>query len=635
MIFSHRMDQGLAKMLFLLSLSLIISLILLACPAMAKELHSDYHYSGDSFVVGGEVITVTHYDFYDTTVILGVNERTYIIRDGECESSATKDYCITDIYQDRENATEDDPIKFQDNKIYAGVEVTIRDRGPDIILTRTFSNTSVTLGQEITISVTIKNNGSEGTDSFIYQETMPDGVIITSASSTADFTHHQLTFEANIAPSSQKTFSYTFELEDYNDFSSFATANYTYEGKSFGLKSSTAKVTIKKPYTMAITLSPASLEAYEEATFSLKLTNTYTEPITVNKLTVKVPSAVSVLSEEGDLEKQGDTYFWNGSLLTGRYEDFSLNLRPLKSGKYDIAVNLSVTAGYGDKFSENKTNLLTSRVKAIVPTLTLSDTSLSEGSNFRLSLAVENQNEKLIFKNIKAHIRSSFFESEVAPLDLLAPDKATTLFVAEDLEAPTVNSSRSIDIVAYGTYETSGGELLNFTKKQALQVTPLNKVIVITQKADKARINSSKNITVDVSIKNNNQEAIQVEVGDSYSEGAVLLGGKTSNTLSFTKAETQAAYTYRLNIPDSYDKPQLLIITTVTIPSKNYTDTSTMNISVNITRPPALNASTGNTTKTTNATNETQAKEPVKKEEKPGFFKRIIDAIRDFFKKLI
>lgn len=614
------------SLLFLLSF-----LILAASPALAKELYSEWHYSGDSFLAAGEAITVTHYSFYDTTVILGVNERTYIIEKGECKSSATRDYCITDIFQDRENATEDDHVKFTSNEILAGIEVTIRDRGPSITITRDFSNTSILVGQEIRVSVVIKNNGSEGTDSLVYRETLPEGVIFTSSSSSASYTPHELTFEANIPASSQKSFSYSFKLQDYSDFSTFAIINYTYEGLQFGLKSSTTKITVKKPYELSITLSPSKLTLFEKADYAVKVTNKYTKEIDVNHLYIKVPSAISVLSTSGDLEKEGEVYYWSGSLPTGRYESFSFELKPVKSGKYNIELNLSVTAGDEGKFNENKSNLLTSEIKSLIPTLTLSQSSLSEGAIFRLSFGVENPNEGIILKNIKAWINSSFFQKDIASVDSLAPGKGITLYSDSNMIAPLVDSSKKFDITAYGTYETTLGEKFNFSKKQTLQVTPLSKAITISLKADKTKMNASQNLTVNVSIKNNNQEPVQVEVSDSYSEGATLMGGKISNTLSFTKAETKQAYAYILNIPEHYDKEELIITTTASIPSKNYTDTKTINISVNLTKPVVEDEISANDT----VAPETPPKEEAKPEEKPGFFKRVIDAIRNFFKKMI
>ena len=151
---------------------IILSFLLLGLTSLASadDIHNDWHYSGDTFTVDGEVIMLTHYDFYDSTVILSVNKNTYIISKGGCKETATKKYCITDIFQDLAGSEEGDPIKFEGGKAYAGIKVLISTRGPDIEISRSFSTTTPELNQEVTVTITIDNDGIEGTDSFVYEE---------------------------------------------------------------------------------------------------------------------------------------------------------------------------------------------------------------------------------------------------------------------------------------------------------------------------------------------------------------------------------------------------------------------------------------------------------------------------------
>jgi len=614
---------------------LIISawlLLTLALPlAFAKDLHSDWHYSGDSFSVGNEVILVTHYDFYDTQVILDVNDRTYIIDEGSCKFSPTREYCIDDIYQNLKNSTSKDPVKFEDGKPYAGIKIIVRARGPDLSVSRVFSTTSPELGSEASVSVTIKNQGSEGTDSLLYQETFPAGIILTSSSSGTERSANTITYNLNVPANSEKTFTYSFKALEYLEFTSTARINYTYAQQSLGIKSSDTKIKVKRPYDLILELSPNEVEPSDQAALSVKITNAVSGTIKVSEFKIQIPSLVSVQTKSGELELKNMVYYWNGSIETGQYRMFNLLLKPKLSGKYSLRVDIKAIDPEDELFIENKTINLSSKLKALEPILSISDDSLAEGSWFRIAFSVKNPNKYAAFKNIKSAVKSELFAEQAAEyVDDLPPEKTKTVLINDTLEVPYVNATKKFIIEAFGTYETSGGELLNFSKKLTLTVTPVSKAITIMQSPDKKKLKAGENITINVDIKNNNAEAIQVEVQDSYSEGAALIGGKTSGAVSFTKAETQKAYTYNLNIPNSYDKTWLLITTTATILGKNFTDSKALNISVNITKPFVANKTSDNKT-----AEPEPAKKDVKKEEKPGFFNKVFDALNSFFKRLL
>ncbi len=623
------MSKKLGTIIILL-ISILLLLALSLPLAFAKELHSDWHYSGDSFSVGDEVILVTHLDFYDTQVILDVNDRTYVIDEGSCKSSPTREYCIDDIYQNRYNATEDDNIKFEDGVAYAGINIIVNTRGPDLKVTREFSTTSPELGSVVSVSVTIENEGSEGTDSLLYQETFPVGITLTSSSSGTERSANTLTYDINVPTDSEKTFTYSFKALDYLEFTSTARINYTYAQQSFGIKSSDTKVKVKRPYDLTFELSPKEVEPTDQAALSMKITNAVSDTIKVSELKIQIPSSLSVQTKPGELELKNGVYFWNGSIETGKYRMFNLLLKPRISGKYSIRADLKVIDPEDKLYLENKTVELVSKLKPLEPILSISDDSLAEGSWFRLAFSVENQNKYAVFKNIRSAVRSELFAEQPAEyVDDLPPEKAKTVLINDTLDVPYVNATTKFTIEAFGTYETSGGELLNFSKKQTMTVTPVSKAITIMQSPDKKKLKAGENITINIDLKNNNAEAIQVELQDNYSEGVALIGGKTSGAVSFTKAETQKAYTYNLNIPDSYDKPWLLITTTATILGKDFTDSKTLNISVNITKPAVENKTSENKT-----AGPEPAKETIKQEPKPGFFQKVIDAISSFFRSL-
>ena len=607
-------------------LIIFILIVLLSSLIEAEDLHGDWYFSGDTFTVEGDVYLVTHYNFYDTMVVLRVNDNAYIIEEGRCRSAPTKKYCIDEIYRDLANASESDPIKFEEGEIYAGIYVKISTKGPDISISRSFSTTNPELNEEVTVTVTLENEGDEGTDSFLYKDMFPKGVIITASSSGTERTSRTITYDSNIPPDSEKTFTYRFKVTDYLEFTSQAEATYYYAGSEQSITVSSKTIKVVKPYEFTTTLSPKSIEVGEQSALSIKIENLVSKEIEVNELRIIIPSFLSLQAKPGELEKRNEKYYWNGTLDSGEYKMINLLLEPVKSRTYGVSIGIRVTDSENKEFSEVKTVSLTSTLKELEPILSVLDTSVSEGSSFRVAFSVKNPNEKVGFRNIKASVKSEIFPELKAELEDLMPGKTQTLIVNDTLTAPFLDEKTEYEIEALGSYETTTNEQFEFSKKATLTVTPVSEVITILQSIDKTDIDVEENVTVTVEIKNNNEEAVQVSVHDDYSEGASIIGGKTSDTIYFDGIGTKQAYTYKLQIPLTYNKEELVITTSASIQEKNYVDNKTTIINVNLTEPVEKEE--------LQEEPEEELKPEQKKEKEPGFFKKIINAIADFFNSL-
>lgn len=603
---------------------------LLSFVVEAKDLHNDWHYSGDTFNVEGDTIMVTHFDFYDPTVLLQVNKNTYIMREGDCKQTATRDYCITEIFNDIDTQDEDAPIKFQGGVAYAGIKILVRTRGPDIKISRTFSTTSPELNQEVTVTVTVENTGDEGTDSFLYADSYPAGVIITSLSSGKS-TPRSITYDLNFPVNEEKSFAYAFKVTDYLEFSTQPKAYFTYASQNTSVSVSSANIKVIKPYSFTATLSTNSFEVGEQATLNAKIENKVSEEINVDELKIMVPSLISIQSASSELVKSNEVYTWQGSLDSGDDKAISMVLKPAKSGNYIIPVSVKIKDSEGKSFSETTNLSLSATLKPLEVILSVLETSVSEGSSFRVAFSVKNPNKNIGFRNIKAGVRSEIFPELGAAITDLMPGKTQTLIVNDTLTAPFIGEKKTYDIEAHGTYESTTNEKLNFSQKATLTVTPVSQIITITQEADKQEVLSGENVTLTIKIINNNQQAIQVNVSDKYSDGVSLIGGKaTEPLLSFDSAGTKQAYTYKLHVPLDYKQSELAITTFASIPAKDYALNKTLTLKIKG-APPKEGGENKSSEQKTPETPQTEEK----KDEKQGFFEKVINGISGFFKRLL
>ncbi|MBW2991283.1 hypothetical protein KY348_06295 [Candidatus Woesearchaeota archaeon] len=613
---------------FFVLISIFLLLILSFPLAQAKSLHGAWHYSGDTFTVEDDVFLVTHYNFEDMTVVLYVNDDSYVINEGDCKLTPTRQYCIDEIFRDLAGADEDDPIKFEEGVVYAGIYIKIDTRGPEISVSRDFSATKPELNEEVSVDVTVKNEGTENAGSFIYEESFPEEVIVTSSSFGTQRTYRSVIYETkSIAIDDEKTFSYRFKVTDYIKFTSSPEASYMYEGTQNSVKISDKKVEVTKPYDFKVTLSPKSVETTDQTALSIKIENEVSDNIEVEELKITIPPFVSLQTRLGELEKKNENYYWSGSIEPEKYKMLNLLLKPLKSGVYEIPATLNVTDSDGKEFSDSEKVTLTSKIIDLEPILSVRDSSVSEGADFRVAFSVKNPNKRVGFKNINASVVSEIFPDMKVELEELLPDKTQTLIVDDALTAPFLDEKKNYNIEALGSYDTTTNERFEFSEKETLTVTPVSQAISIIQSTDKKEADAGGNITVTVKIKNNNEEAIQVNVYDKYPGDVNLIGGKTSGTVFFEDAGTEQAYTYKLQIPLTYDKEELEIISSATIEEKDFSDDKTLTIKV---KPPEPEEE------------EEPEEEPEikpeleqEKEKKPGFLEKVVNAVAGFFKRLL
>jgi hypothetical protein len=524
---------------------------------------------------------------------------------------------------------ENDPIKFEGGVAYAGIEILVRTIGPDIKISRSFSTTSPELNQEVTVTVTIENTGSEGTDSFIYTDSYPAGVIITSSPNSKS-TIHSITYDLDFPISTERSFTYAFKVNDYLQFTTQPIAYFTFAGENTNVSVSSANIKVIKPYSFTATLSLNTFEAGEQATLSAKIENDVSEEINVDELKIMVPSLISVQSASSELVKSNEAYTWQGSLDSVEDKTISMVLKPTKSGNYIIPVSVKIKDSEGKSFFETTNLSLSVTLKPLETILSVLETSVSEGSSFRVAFSVKNPNNNIGFRNIKAGVRSEIFPELRAALIDLMPGKTQTLIVNDTLIAPFLGEKKTYDIEAYGTYESTTNEELNFSQKATLTVTPVSQIITITQESDQQEVLTGENVTLIVNIINNNQQAIQVNVNDKYPDGVSLVGGKAIEPLlSFDSAGTKQAYTYKLHVPLDYKQSELAITTFASIPAKDYALNKTLTLKIK-SAPPIEGEENKSSEQKTPETPQTEEK----KDEKQGFFEKLISGISDFFRRL-
>ncbi len=613
-------------------LVLLALLLLLASPVDAiSALYDEWHHSGDTFIKDGETYLVTHYRIDDESVVLKVNTNSYVIKEGDCKSSMTREYCVASIDREIDTDSEDSHVKYISGTAYAGINIVIYPLGPDISISREFTDTTPEPNQEVKASVTIENEREFSADNFIYTETFPDNVKVTDYSSGFSLAGNTLTYQSSVFQVLSKvSLTYTFIIKDYVSFTSKGVGRYEYAGSMASANSSATTFSLNKPYSLTFSVSPLSVETGEDTALSVRVENEESGSINVSLLELKITSPVRVSSLPAGLSKVGEAYRWNGTIITDGFKQITMLLATTKDGDYPIALRLFLNDSNGKNFSENKTLILKATYEAIDSIVSVKEKTVTEGESYRIALSFNNPNKKkVIMRNIKGNITSYLFGQMPFSLEELGPGQTKTVLVNDSLPVPFVDEKKVYDIIFSGSYDLNFGKSLNFSEKATLTVTPTNETLSIVQSSDKKSVEAGSNVTLTVKIKSNTQESFIVESKDTIPADAVLLGGATDARLSFAKSEEKQAYIYDLMVPESHGEGTITITTTASIPSRGYSLVRSFNITVT---PPAGKETNVTASPEEAPVEETPTAEPEKKE---GFFTKVINAVSDFFTRLL
>ena len=607
----------------------LLLLVLASGNAEADVLKDAWYNSGDSFTVEGITYLINHYDFYATSAILKANDQSIVLKEGQCKASGERKYCLTEIDTNlnREEG-ETGHVKYESGNIYAGLHFIISSLGPTILVSRSFSDSSPELNEEVTVTTTITNSGEMQCDELFYTDTYPAGVVITSGSSGAEYTSQTLSYRTiNILPRETRTIIYTIKLTDYLKVSNMAGIRYFYEGVQTSMNTSSVSLSVVRPYELTATISPASIELGDETALSIKVLNSVSAYINVTKLEIELPNTLLLKSLPMDLVKSGDKYLWNSSLEGAKSKMFNMLLKPTRSGDHTVKLRIFINDSEGKNFSESRNITVSVSSKLMEPIISVKEASVSEGGSFRLAVSLKNPNSFVIFRSIKLEVESELFPGMISTLDEMAPGETKTLIVHDNMPAPFVDAKKTFDIKVYGSYINNFAESKNFSKTAQLIVTPVSDILLISQSLDKQQVDAGSSVVVTVKVANRNAEPVDVEVHDIFTEGAVLGGGASNAMIYFTKSEEKSVYTYNLSIPYNFASNALNITTYASINSKGYVTNKTIGIPVN-----SSNAVIALPEQPKNDSNQTPASEA---EKPPGFFKKVLTSISGFFKRLL
>lgn len=591
----------------------ILILFLNLLPAVtASILFDDLVDDMETFKVGDHTFYVEYIES-NQKVVFKMDDMGGIMSMGECETRESIKYCYEDVN-------------------YPQIKVKIESLEPDISIERSFSTTSPYLNEEITVIVTLKNDGDKIATNIKYTDAYPSGLKVYSSGNAK-------VWEGNINAGEEEKFTYTIKAEDTISFDSTATLSYKFDGNEKTKKSSTVTINVKKPFSISHEISKEAVDKDEEVDYNLTITNEHeSDSLTVEKLEITLPSQIDLVRPPTGLAKQENKLTFTGTIEKKKNKNFAIKLKSSKIGKFTISTlaNLKIS----DKsFEEKLEKSFNVGLSYIMPILNITD-AVKSNSPYNVFIAVKNYGNAEI-KNVSIKVESDLFEN-IEEKKNIAAGRTYEIF-KKTLTAPYTEEDKKHNIKIYGSYTSSSGKTQTFEKSAQLTITAAPKIVGIIKEFNKEEFYPGDEIKVTVTIKNQKNKAVdEVDVSDIFPVEirSSLKGDVTGYLEKLEPNEEKTIYSYSVVVPKDYKKDEIEFKTNLNVKVDGELVILKKVDKVKILKgeKPAEveeeqeTAEEQQTKEETNKTEEIQ--EPEEKEKtKENFFIKIINWIKNLFKK--
>ena len=589
---------------------LLFTLILI--PSITAETLFD-GWVGDmeTFKAGDHYFYIQYVDLSDS-LVFKMDDMGGIMELGECETRDNIKYCFQGVN-------------------YPEIEVKIVSLEPDITIERTFSTTTPKLSEQITVTVILKNEGDKR-GSIKYTDPYPLGLRVYGNANTK-------VWEGGLNAGEETTFTYTIKAEDMISYDSTATVLYTFSGNEKTKESSEETIEVQTQFTIEQEISKKAVDKNEEISYNITITNEDdTDRLTISNLEITLPSQVDLVKFSTGLRKDVNKLIFSGTLEKDESKNLGIKIKSSKVGKFTIKTKAAIKLS--DRvYEEELEQEVSVGLSYILPIINITD-SVKSNTQLPIYIAVKNYGDGEI-EDVNIKVESELFSNINRKKDITGG--STYEVLKKTITAPYLEEDKKHNIKVSGSYLSSSGRTYTFEKSAQVTVKAAEKIIKITRELNKEEFYPGEEIKITVKIKNQKNQIINdIDVSDIFPVElrSSLLGDVTAYLEKLEAKEEKKAYSYSLEIPEDYGEDEIEFKTTVNtevggeLTILKRTDTVKVLKDGEPTSEEEQEDIVEEEETPEEEINETQEEtEEPEEEPKQGFFKRIINWIKNIFKK--
>ena len=524
-----------------------ISFSVLALPSVSSTeevVYQGNYFHGDEFFLNGVTYNLISSSSYDRLLIQGGGLNLWVNK-GTCNSADNLRVCY-------------ESMQFDEAKNEYSMAVKISIIYPRLIVTQRSDESSLLLGDETEIEVTIENDGLLDAKSVVYRQRLPDGFsFVSDQSHGISYIGGYVIWESsNIRVDEERTFYYTILATGKNSdplqsevsfFNGFTTRN---------IFSNTVDVDVDSPYLLQLVSNSTEAKVGDEIKFNFMISNYADSSIDIESAKIFLPSAFTVVRKDNDLVQRSGYLEFAGLLREDETMDFEVVLRAINRGVVDI---LSVAKLSGVSFELDSDV----RVNIEQPTTSytlffvrdgrdertfqdLKENQILEGQQRgQIELFITNPYNSKI-ENVRAILNSEFINitSGLLTIDSKNPRR----LIDNTFVTPSLESSRRDTLEINLTYITDFGYTHSEVIEKALTFEPVRD-LEVRHTLSTSRPESGETLGIKVTARNTRRNDLyDVRIRDVLPEG-ISLRGSNVGTRDVSIGETETFFEYFIDLP--------------------------------------------------------------------------------------
>ncbi len=513
----------------------LLVFIILVPVSMASVLFEGQVENRETFKAGEHYFSVL---YIEASQILNfkMDDMGGLMVSGECETRGNIRYCFEGV----------DGSK---------IKVKIESLEPDVSIERSFSTTKPDLGGEVTVTVTLKNEGDKIAGNVKYMDRYPSGIKVYYIGNTAKW-------EGSLNAGEEEKFTYTIKAEDVVSFDSIATVSYQFEGKEKIKKSSSVTIDVQKPFSIAEGISTEAADKNEIVIYNLTITNKgESRRLSIENLEISFPSKLSLVSASTELKKGENKLTFTGTLEKKESKTFFIRVKSTRVGSFKIATSADIKIA-GKSFKEELEKSFNVGLSNIIPILNVTS-KVKSNSPYNIYIAIKNYGKEEI-KNVSIKVESDLFD-DVGEKRNIAAGSTYDVF-KKKLTAPYVGEDKKYNVKISGSYVSSSGKTRTFEKSAQLTITAPPKIIQIIRELNKEEFYPGDEIKIVIKVKNQKNKVVDsIDVSDIFPKEirSSLMGDVVGYLEKLGPNEEKKVYSYSVVVPEGYKEDEIEFKTTV------------------------------------------------------------------------
>lgn len=519
--------------------TLICIIVALFClpQVLAAVVYQGTQVTGEEFYVQGEKFVLTYYPQNEKLTFSGETV-TAIVEMNDCEERNSWVFCFEGLGEST----------YRGGQEFVSATIKIEAKGPSVSVSREFSSSD--LSQEVAVTAVVKNTGEMAAQDFWYKDAYPTTIQIMPEN--VDVINNEVSWKGTLKIGEEKELKYKLKANDLVKYDSVASYSYAV-GKTRANQTTKEKtLEYKPPFDINMSLSTLVPSVGEDVTLSITINNTQEEgSMSIDDISISLPDSYPITTFSQGFTKKPGLAQYQGKLEAGKSSLHEITFTAAEKGKYDLTVEIAVTAG-GKTFRKREDFTLRTGISTVIPVINVSSTSIDSGDELTLKLDLDNQGtayaEQLVFT-----IKSDLFETkEFKDNKLNAHTKKQ--YYKKTITVPDVTERVEKKVQVQGSYINDIGKTFDFEEEATIVILPRDLHFKITHQTQKVKRKDQNVLHVEVFVMNTESYPFQaVDIFEVLPKGLKKVEGEVLVNKDLPASVNESVYAYDLEIPAGYD----------------------------------------------------------------------------------